>query len=152
MVIGLKLVSPMTTRNQMSEWTNPDSLRRTIRRLESQLCVYENLLDEKDVIINLQLQLLKEHQQALTNQPTPPRPEPGDLYRHFKGSYYLVDGIAFHTEDREDMVVYHDVKTGHMRCTSIVAFLETVRYTGLQVPRFSKVTTSMSNAEEKTWK
>ena len=30
----------------------------------------------------------------------------GRVYRHYKGDYYLVEGIALHTETEEEMVVY----------------------------------------------
>lgn len=30
----------------------------------------------------------------------------GRIYRHFKGDYYLVEGIATHSETREKMVIY----------------------------------------------
>ncbi len=30
----------------------------------------------------------------------------GDVYKHFKGNLYIVDGIAFHSETMEKMVVY----------------------------------------------
>ena len=30
----------------------------------------------------------------------------GRVYRHYKGDYYLVEGIALHTETEEEMGVY----------------------------------------------
>ena len=30
----------------------------------------------------------------------------GDVYKHFKGNLYIVEGIAFHSETMEKMVVY----------------------------------------------
>ena len=31
----------------------------------------------------------------------------GRRYRHFKGSIYIVDGIAVHSETAEPLVIYH---------------------------------------------
>ncbi len=28
------------------------------------------------------------------------------VYRHFKGNYYIVDGVAIHSEDRSEYVIY----------------------------------------------
>lgn len=33
----------------------------------------------------------------------------GNVYRHFKGTTYVVDGIAVHSESAELMVIYHRV-------------------------------------------
>lgn len=35
----------------------------------------------------------------------------GKKYRHFKGNFYIVDGIALHSETEEPYVVYH--REGH---------------------------------------
>ena len=35
----------------------------------------------------------------------------GKRYRHFKGNYYIVDGLALHSETEEAYVVYH--REGH---------------------------------------
>ena len=29
------------------------------------------------------------------------------IYRHFKGDYYLVEGIVIHSENKEEMVLEH---------------------------------------------
>lgn len=28
------------------------------------------------------------------------------VYRHFKGDYYLIEGVAKHSEDKSEMVIY----------------------------------------------
>ena len=33
----------------------------------------------------------------------------GNVYRHFKGATYVVDGIAVHSESAELLVIYHRV-------------------------------------------
>lgn len=35
----------------------------------------------------------------------------GKKYRHFKGNFYIVDGLALHSETEESYVVYH--REGH---------------------------------------
>ena len=35
----------------------------------------------------------------------------GKKYRHFKGNFYLVDGLALHSETEDPFVVYH--REGH---------------------------------------
>lgn len=35
----------------------------------------------------------------------------GKRYRHFKGNFYIVDGLAMHSETEESYVVYH--REGH---------------------------------------
>ena len=35
----------------------------------------------------------------------------GKRYRHFKGNFYIVDGLALHSETEEPYVVYH--REGH---------------------------------------
>jgi hypothetical protein len=33
-------------------------------------------------------------------------PEEGQIYQHYKGTHYIVDGIARHSETLEPMVIY----------------------------------------------
>lgn len=33
----------------------------------------------------------------------------GRIYRHFKGDYYIVVGVAKHSETEEDMVIYRQL-------------------------------------------
>lgn len=56
----------------------------------------------------------------------------GHLYRHFKGTTYLVLGVGIHTESGEEMVIYLDQRTGRIWCRPKSMFLEQVE----GVPRF----------------
>lgn len=47
------------------------------------------------------------------------RPKVGKMYKHFKGSTYLVLGFAEHSEDSEELVLYQ--KTGSGEKTKVWA-------------------------------
>ena len=34
------------------------------------------------------------------------------IYRHFKGDYYLVLGVAIHSETKEKLVIYRGLQIG----------------------------------------
>ena len=36
-------------------------------------------------------------------------PKLGDVYRHFKGSYYMIIAVGHHSETKEKLVVYYDL-------------------------------------------
>ncbi len=58
-------------------------------------------------------------------------------YKHYKGSYYEVIGVAKHSETLEELVVYtHD---GQMWARPKKMFLKTVNKDGKEVPRFEFV-------------
>lgn len=62
--------------------------------------------------------------------------QPG-LYRHYKGQYYLVLGIARHSETEEEMVVYRpDYGERGLWVRPRTMFEELVEVDGRQVPRF----------------
>jgi hypothetical protein len=57
-------------------------------------------------------------------------------YRHYKGREYTVLDVAWHSEDREELVVYRQEYRDHSLCVRPVAmFLETVESGGEMVPR-----------------
>lgn len=64
--------------------------------------------------------------------------KPG-LYKHFKGKTYRVIGVAKHSEDLEDMVVYEHLDDGQMWVRPVSSFLETVNRDGKIQKRFVKV-------------
>lgn len=35
------------------------------------------------------------------------------IYKHYKGDYYLVEGVATHTETGEELVLYRGLYNGH---------------------------------------
>lgn len=37
-------------------------------------------------------------------------PKPFEVYKHFKGNYYMVLTVGHHSETKEKMVVYYDSK------------------------------------------
>lgn len=62
--------------------------------------------------------------------------QPG-LYRHYKGQYYLVLGIARHSETEEEMVVYRpDYGERGLWVRPRTMFEELVEVDGRRVPRF----------------
>lgn len=59
-------------------------------------------------------------------------------YRHFKGGEYQVEGLATHSETREQMVVYRPLYgEGGLWVRPLEMFLETVEREGETHPRFS---------------
>lgn len=58
-------------------------------------------------------------------------------YRHYKGNYYQVLGIARHSETEEKMVVYRKLYGDQsVWVRPLVMFVETVLVEGREVPRF----------------
>ena len=49
------------------------------------------------------------------------------IYKHFKGNYYIVEDIAYHTETEEKMVTYRALYGDHrLWCRPYNMFLEEV--------------------------
>ena len=62
--------------------------------------------------------------------------EPG-RYRHYKGNFYQVLGVARHSETEEELVVYRqEYGDRSLWVRPKAMFLETVEVDGQMVPRF----------------
>ncbi len=65
--------------------------------------------------------------------------EPG-RYEHYKGKYYVVFGVAKHSETEEELVVYRtDYGDKSLWVRPLTMFTETVEVNGVKVPRFRRV-------------
>ncbi|MFO0977157.1 MAG: DUF1653 domain-containing protein [Planctomycetaceae bacterium] len=65
--------------------------------------------------------------------------EPG-RYQHYKGKYYVVFGVAKHSETEEELVVYRtDYGDKSLWVRPLTMFTETVEVNGVKVPRFRRV-------------
>ncbi len=59
------------------------------------------------------------------------------IYRHFKGGEYQVYGVATHSEDHSEMVVYRPLYgDGGLWVRPLAMFTETVERGGEEVSRF----------------
>lgn len=64
------------------------------------------------------------------------------VYRHYKGEYYLVLGLAHHSETQERLVVYVPlyVREGpRLAVRPLEMFLEDVEIDGKTIPRFTYI-------------
>ncbi|MBR4700941.1 MAG: DUF1653 domain-containing protein [Oscillospiraceae bacterium] len=60
------------------------------------------------------------------------------LYRHFKGNYYEVLGVARHSETGEELVVYRPLYGERgLWVRPLAMFTETVERDGKLMPRFT---------------
>ena len=57
-------------------------------------------------------------------------------YKHYKGNFYLVKGIALHTETQEKMIVYWDSDHKQMFVRPYKMFFENIEIGGVYIPRF----------------
>ena len=57
-------------------------------------------------------------------------------YRHYKGGEYEVIGVARHSENQEEMVVYRSLKDGQIWARPFENFMEEVDIDGEKFPRF----------------
>jgi hypothetical protein len=63
--------------------------------------------------------------------------EPG-IYRHYKGNNYEVIGIARHSEDESELVVYRPLYgEGKLWVRPLEMFVELVEVEGSKQPRFA---------------
>jgi hypothetical protein len=62
-------------------------------------------------------------------------------YRHYKGNDYEVIGVAQHSEDETQLVVYRPLYgAGDLWVRPLAMFIEEVRVDGKAQPRFAKIT------------
>lgn len=67
------------------------------------------------------------------------------IYRHYKGDYYKVIGVARHSETLEEMVVYqgmhysHEFGNGPLWVRPATMFIEMLEFKGALVQRFDFV-------------
>lgn len=62
------------------------------------------------------------------------------LYQHYKGEYYLTLCRATHTESKEDMIVYYNIKDKNkVWVRPADMFFEDVEVDGIIMPRFRRV-------------
>lgn len=60
-------------------------------------------------------------------------------YRHYKGNYYEVVGVAHHSETGEELVVYRCLYGDRsLWVRPLAMFTETVTVDGRKLPRFSR--------------
>jgi hypothetical protein len=60
------------------------------------------------------------------------------VYRHYKGNDYQVIGLAKHSEDESDLVVYRPLYgEGALWVRPLAMFIERVEINGQSVPRFA---------------
>ena len=58
-------------------------------------------------------------------------------YRHYKGAYYQVEGVATHSETQEKLVVYRPLYgEGALWVRPLAMFTENVDVNGKNQPRF----------------
>lgn len=63
-------------------------------------------------------------------------------YKHYKGNFYKVLGVAKHSETLEELVVYeclYDNPEGKLWVRPLKMFMEKVEVDGKKVPRFELI-------------
>jgi hypothetical protein len=79
---------------------------------------------------------IEENKMAADMQPQ--LPEPG-RYRHFKGGYYRVLTLAWHSETREQLVIYQSEQDGVVYARPLAIFMGSAEDQGQAVSRFARV-------------
>lgn len=58
-------------------------------------------------------------------------------YKHYKGNFYQVEGLATHSETHEKMVVYRPLYgEGELWVRPLAMFIEGIELNGVRQPRF----------------
>jgi len=72
------------------------------------------------------------------------------IYQHFKGKYYLVLGVGFHTETEEKLVIYiplYAQKGPRIAARPVEMFFEEVEVDGIKKARFKYIGSEMPDPE-----
>lgn len=66
-------------------------------------------------------------------------PRPGQIWKHYKGGMYRIITLAKNSESEDpyDMIVYQKVGEDNVLAQSLGRFLESVKFEGQNVPRFT---------------
>lgn len=65
------------------------------------------------------------------------RPNPGEIYRHYKGASYQVLYIGLHTETLEELVVYKAIGGNQIWVRPLSMWQESVQTAEGLIPRFT---------------
>ncbi len=68
-------------------------------------------------------------------------PQPGQLYKHYKGSVYQILYLGLHTETLEEMVVYKAVDKDQVWVRPLTMWNDIVEVQGQKVLRFTLLKT-----------
>lgn len=68
-------------------------------------------------------------------------PQPGQLYKHYKGSVYQIIYLGLHTETLEEMVVYKAVDKDQVWVRPLTMWNDIVEVQGQKVLRFTLLKT-----------
>lgn len=84
-----------------------------------------------------------------------PKPQPGQIYKHFKGNFYKVIAIARDHETGKENVVYHSNMTDIIWVRPLDDWLKDVRVSGKTLTRFEYIPDPVTYFQEKekdnTW-
>ena len=64
------------------------------------------------------------------------KPNPGEIYRHYKGNVYQVLGVGLHTETLEELVVYKAVEGNQIWVRPLSMWQESVQTAEGSILRF----------------
>lgn len=75
----------------------------------------------------------------MVREVTSQRPRRREVYRHYKGDFYVILGIATHTETEEELVVYRSLRSDSIWVRPLAMFMGSVDKDGQTVQRFQFV-------------
>lgn len=69
-------------------------------------------------------------------------PQPGQLYKHYKGSVYQILYLGLHTETLEEVVVYKAVDKDQVWIRPLTMWNDIVEVQGQKISRFTLLETN----------